>query len=281
VISVISPGSTKQLVVAELFCVACLILYGALKPFDDAELAMTSTICQLQVWYILFISILIKENVAISSTFIEVSVVFAILFVVVYDCFWSIVEFCPLPKKVDSFINHFTLSKTYIAEKSHKEVINDAVDKTICLLSIPDDTADDDESSRRGDTKECCALRIGKMKNQISILQKKSKSTEKNQQQVKKLELALDSRQQGISDEISRVWALIEAEKGGIGGGGTGDFGSFVSLNSKKYLEVSEDEEEGEYGVESSYHEGGGAQLAMVVLSAQEEEEDDDDKINL
>ena len=116
VLSVISPGSTKQLVFGNLFVVFCLVLYVCVEPFDDIELSTTSSICQLQVWYILFLSIIIKEEVHISQSFIEVSVAFAILFILVYESFLCVIEFCPLPKRVQAFIDSIIVSKTYETE---------------------------------------------------------------------------------------------------------------------------------------------------------------------
>lgn len=113
VLSVISPGSTKQLVYGNLFVVVCLIVYIILSPFDDLELTTTSAICQLQIWFILFLSILIKENVHISSTFIHFSVAFAILFILVYEAFWCVVEFCPLPKRVRTYFDRKFASKSH------------------------------------------------------------------------------------------------------------------------------------------------------------------------
>ena len=113
VLSVISPGSTKQLVFGNLFVVICLIFYVCMGPFDDLELTVTSAICQLQIWFILFLGILIKENVHISSTFIEISVGFAILFILVYESFVCIIEFCPLPKPMQEFFDKLLISKSY------------------------------------------------------------------------------------------------------------------------------------------------------------------------
>ena len=118
VLSVISPGSTKQLVVGNLFVVLCLIIYIILSPFDDLELTMTSAICQVQIWFILFLAILIKEEVHISSTFIEVSIAVAILFILIYETFWCIVEFCPLPKPVEAFFDQVVVSKSHPIGKS-------------------------------------------------------------------------------------------------------------------------------------------------------------------
>ena len=128
VLGAISPGSTKQLVIGNLFVVFCLIFYVCLRPFDDLELTLTSSICQLQIWFILFLGILIKEDVYISDTFFDVSVAFAVLFIVIYELFWCIIEFCPLPRKVKDHFDRFVVSKTSTVadEDAHamKKVMN-------------------------------------------------------------------------------------------------------------------------------------------------------------
>jgi hypothetical protein len=120
-LSVISPGTTKQLVIAELFCVFSVIFYVIVSPYESDELAITSSICQLQVCFILFISILLKEDVAISNTFINISIIFAVCFVLGYELFWCVVEFCPLPKRAHDFIENFGGGRR-VVPKSAEEI---------------------------------------------------------------------------------------------------------------------------------------------------------------
>jgi hypothetical protein len=226
VLSVISPGSTKQLVVAEIFCVASLIIYVALGPYDDSELTMTSSICQFQVCYILFISILIKENVAISSTFIESSVVFAIVFVLVYELFWCIAEFCPLPSRVDLLLERLTLSKSLRSATAAQLSFRDAIANSIQVLRVRDagDAAHTShpEEEQHGD---CHSIKVGKLKHQLEGFKKALKHMRRDRIQFGKLGRVLEVRKQSVAEEFGRVQALIARAKGEVSGcyGGEGE----------------------------------------------------------
>ena len=206
VLSVISPGSTKQLVVAEIFCVASLIIYVALGPYDDSELTMTSSICQFQVCYILFISILIKENVAISSTFIEASVVFAIVFVLVYELFWCIAEFCPLPSRVDLFLERLTLSKSLRSATAAQLSFRDAIANSIQVLRVRDagdaTHTSHPEEEQHGD---CHSIKVGKLIQRLDFLKKRMKRMRKDDIQFTKLGKVLETREQNATDGFGRV----------------------------------------------------------------------------
>jgi hypothetical protein len=233
VLSVISPGSTKQLVFGNLFVVLCLILYVCISPFDDLELTVTSAICQLQIWFILFLGILIKENVHISSTFIEISVAFAILFVLVYEAFWCVIEFCPLPAPVEAFFDRVIISKSLpppapaTATKgggmksnaqSHGENANmdieEAIDKVVKLLS---ENMDNDVD--------------GLATMSMTMTRRNKQSLEAKGQLVEKLQQVLKSHQSIISDQVMSLEG-VDVEKG------------FVNKSVSFALDEEEEEEE-------------------------------------
>jgi hypothetical protein len=254
VLSVISPGSTKQIVVAELFCVLSLIVYVTLSPYDDAELTMTSSICQLQIWYILFISMLIKENVAISPVFIGASVVVAICFVVVYELFWCIVEFCPLPKRVDAFFDQFTLSKSRRFDKNIVSSFRDSITKSINILFVRDKGAD--HNSRIEDT-DSHSTKVGKLNAQVEVLEQAREFMERDHLHAAKLGQVLKDRQQRNTEELERLQELMDRARDDVGvlhveeGWNANTYGgSFDSISNTSddeaggsYLEVASDDE--------------------------------------
>jgi predicted outer membrane repeat protein len=238
-LSVISPGSTKQLVFGNLFVVLCLILYVCMGPFDDLELTVTSAICQLQIWFILFLGILIKENVHISSTFIEVSVAFAILFILVYEIFWCIVEFCPLPKAVQEFFDRVIVSKSHTSPPSDSAVITtghkqkrklgnnvemeDAVERVLEVLS---QSMSDDDDDAQGSP----ALHLDEkvdLINQNFIL-------------FDKLQVALKDHQDALSERIRSLEVSDdeEEEEGGDDDDGR-DIESFKTEKQKGFVNTS------------------------------------------
>ena len=209
-LSVISPGSTFQLVVAVLFCMISLVIYTSLDPYDDAELAMTSSMCQLQVWFILFISILIREEVGMSSAFINVSVVLAVCLVVVYEVFWIIVEFLPLPKQVDRFLNNFTRSKSRQSEALSNAATSagDHMRKATRLLQARDTDTDshDKLTLNYAVTKDdSLSSEIGKLNHRVAVLQRAHKRHLRDERQCAKLGLALDDDMHSTAVELKKI----------------------------------------------------------------------------
>ena len=264
VLSVISPGSTKQIVVANLFCAGCLIVYVVLGPFDDAELAMTSSICQVQVWYILFISILIKEDVAISQAFLNASIIIAILFVVFYDLFWSLVEFCPLPKGVTKVIDNFTLSKSIQRELSAEEAAREAVNRASAALTnlgIEQLHISDLDSYHEKMRKK--KIHIAQLKSKFSLI-------EKNRKFLREMEQTLNDKEDWINKELYRVESTMEesdneseiysldlSENSGVFQGKvlSGKARAMLSFESTEspYVEVSDDDSDSKGGDNESW----------------------------
>jgi hypothetical protein len=81
------PGSTKQLVMGFFFSVGSIMLYSSLCPYADKDLQFSSLLCQGQLSLLFFISILVKENVAISGVFLNISLVISIFLVLFYELF--------------------------------------------------------------------------------------------------------------------------------------------------------------------------------------------------
>lgn len=141
VLSVISPGSTKQMVIGVLFSAFCLVAYAALRPFADRELTVTNFICQLQLCLILFVSILIKEEVHISETFPISTLVGALIFVPVYEAVLFLLE---LPVK--SYLTAIGLKeKSGVEVNASKSSVEVAVEK----LDLESEVVEDKENYAR------------------------------------------------------------------------------------------------------------------------------------
>jgi hypothetical protein len=79
------PGSTKQLVIGYFFSVGSITLYSSLRPYVEEDLQFSSLLCQGQLSLLFFITILVKENVAISGVFINILLVMSVFLVFIYE----------------------------------------------------------------------------------------------------------------------------------------------------------------------------------------------------
>lgn len=216
VLSVISPGSTLQLVVGELFCVFSLILYVVLNPFRDTEMTRTSSICQVQIWYILFVLILINEDVNMPGYFNTVSIVISLLIVMIYVILWTLFEFFPLPKRIHNVLKMIYLPETAASRRDRKRRSSisgggsdECVDRAIAVLSLPDPVID----QLRVHETDSHSLRVGKMRNHIFRLGKRRKIIQRQIRKLEKLGFALLAREQNISDDICEVQSKVDALK--------------------------------------------------------------------
>jgi hypothetical protein len=86
-LALIYPGSTKQLVVGYFLSIGSIVLYAWLSPYVDKDVQFSSLLCQGQLSLLFFITILVKEKVAISGVFINILLVISIFFVLFYEAF--------------------------------------------------------------------------------------------------------------------------------------------------------------------------------------------------
>jgi hypothetical protein len=121
-LSLLFPGTTKQLVVGLFVNIFFVILYSFLNPYKEKDLQFISFLCQCQLTMIFFISILFKEGVNISSAFIDSMLIISIFLGIFYEIFVN-----PLLKRYSYVMTNDVLPTDCIAscdiEMTEKDVI--------------------------------------------------------------------------------------------------------------------------------------------------------------
>jgi hypothetical protein len=120
-LTLIYPGTTKQLVVGIFINIFFLTLYTFLRPYKEEELMFGSYLGQCQLIMIFFISILFKEKVDISPFFIDTMLVLCIFAGVFYEFFANPISKY-YSKKVGN-VHQAAPIPAYDIELSEKDVI--------------------------------------------------------------------------------------------------------------------------------------------------------------
>jgi hypothetical protein len=120
-LTLIYPGTTKQLVVGIFINIYFLTLYTFLNPYNEEELQYSSFLGQCQLIMIFFIYILFREKVDISHTFIDVMLILCVFAGIFYEAFVN-----PLSKKYSKRRDH--VQRAYFIpsddiEMSEKEIV--------------------------------------------------------------------------------------------------------------------------------------------------------------